>query len=172
MYEGLDLDPGHLAVHGRDLVERQLTGRHDARETDRMQETGLLGRAYVALGRGMEVYWRNVGAQQTHVLNDQRVDADAPQVADKALHVGHLVVIDYGVDRGIDLDAVWMCRLDHPPDVVEAVGGGTARTVAGRTDVYGISPASMALMAMSASRAGARSSSGVGVMIYVPVNVS
>ena len=86
----------------------------------------------------MEVDGGYVGAQQGHVLDYQCVDPRLPQLAHQPLHIVQLVVIDNGVDRGIDLDAIRMRRLDHPAYVGDAVGGGTARAVARGAYIDGV----------------------------------
>ena len=63
-------------MDGSDLFGRQLTGQNSALKAQRLQPRHLFGRSVICLGRGMKSQPRPSGylVQDTHILNEQRID--------------------------------------------------------------------------------------------------
>ena len=133
----LERHSGH-AADGGNLVKCQFAGHDQLGESQCFKELCLFGRAQVTLRAGMQRDGRQVESQQTQVLDDKRIHADAVQVMHQPLHLHQFVVIDEGVDRGIDLGTEPVGVVAGAPHVVERVGRIGARTVMGCTHVHRI----------------------------------
>ncbi len=138
MYKSLQLGVGHRQVYLFNLLERQLARQHETGETNLCKKSGLLHAADVTLSACMQLDGRYVHAQYAHVLNYEGIGAGMIQVGDEPLHVAELAVIYYGVDRGIDFGIELMGKVGDTPDVVYAVGGIFARSVARCAHIHGV----------------------------------
>ena len=143
----LELHVGHGTVDGTYLVSRQLTGQHGPGEAQTAQPSHLLGRAGVALRRGMEhrgmahgIERHPAHGERGHVLHQQGIDASLSQFGHQLLHGLQLFLVDDGVDGDIDLGTILMGIAAQGPDVGYRVAGRRAGTEAVGPDIHSIGP--------------------------------
>ena len=137
MHKGLD---GHLhaladAAH---LVKTQLTGKHQLRETHRLEKARLLGRAQVALRACMQGNGRQVKPQDAHILHNDGIDANVIKVGNETLHLLEFMVIDQRVDGSIDAGVELVGKVDGPRHLVEGIAGRGPCPKSRSTHIHGI----------------------------------
>ena len=90
---------------------------------------------------GDQWHRRQVQFEQTDVLDNQSVDADAMELADHLLCLRQLVVAQQCVQGHIDPDVIRVGEIDDPLDRRDCVAGRLAGAELRRADVDGIGPA-------------------------------
>jgi hypothetical protein len=131
----LGVEPG---MDGLDLRQREFARQHDLREARVLQESGLLQRADVGLGAGVQLDRRQVDLQQAHVLHDQHVGAGVVHVPGHAPRGLEFVIAQDGVERDEDARAEAVRMAAQPLDVPDAVAGRCPRAEARPADVDGV----------------------------------
>ena len=81
---------------------------------------------------------RQIEAQQSHVLHDERIDLHIIDFAHQLLHGTQFAIVDNGVDGDIDTCVKAMCRLTHAGDVGHRVASRHASTKPRRTHIHRI----------------------------------
>ena len=137
MNKGLERHMNRI-TDGSCFGQCQLACHHQLREAQRLEETRFLGRADIALRAGMQGDGRQVQAQESHILHYQGIDAGMVELANQAFHLGQLIVVNDGVDRGINTGAIGMSEIAHPGHVGNGIGGGHTCAKARGAHIYGI----------------------------------
>ncbi len=88
----------------------------------------------------MKVDRRDVHPEYSEILHYQRIHTGLVEGSDQPLHTGYLVIVDEGVDRGVDSHTVRVGEVDKTAQVVDGIGGSPAGAMAFGTYVYSVSP--------------------------------
>ncbi|MNK90154.1 hypothetical protein D3C87_1101960 [compost metagenome] len=123
---------------GADLLEIQLAGQHQLRETGLIEELRPLQGADVGLGTGVQFDRRNVQLHHPQVLDDQRIDASVVQLVDQLAGRLQFVVVQDGIDGGEHPGVVATGEFHQLGDIAHFVAGVVAGAEAWATDVNGI----------------------------------
>ena len=125
-------------IDGGHLLKGQFARQYDLREAAVLQETGFLGRADVGLRAGMQLNRRQIDFQQTHVLNNQCIDARIVELPGQLAGGLQFVVAQNGVERDEDAAVEAVRIVGQPGNVLHAVVGGSTGTERGAADVNGV----------------------------------
>ena len=102
MDKDLQLDVRHLTMDVGNLADRQFTGQDYAAEAQRAEPGYLLCRTVVCLSGGMKGQsW--IHCQDSHVLNQNGINACISQVGQELASGRQLIVVENGVDGNVDL---------------------------------------------------------------------
>ena len=88
----------------------------------------------------------NVEPHDAHVLHDEGIGTDAVELADEALGLAQLVVVEQGVEGDVDAGVEAVSQVDESGQIVEAVTGCRAGPESGSPDVDGIGPVEDSLL--------------------------
>ncbi len=138
MNEGFKRCVGDSLMDSCNLFERKFPCKDKTREAHIGKKTGFGRIADVALGACMKFNRRNIHPQDTHVLDNERVNSGPVQLSDKLLHRLQLIIINDGVDSRKNLCIETMGIVDHTSYVSYGIGGCMARAMTRRTHVDGI----------------------------------
>ena len=120
------------------LAEIELARQHDLTQAHVLQEAGLLRGADVGLGAGVQLDRWQVEFQQTHVLDDQRIDTGVVELPDLLPRRFQFVVAQNRVERD-EHARVEAVRVPHQSrNVGHLVGGRGTRAERGTADVNGV----------------------------------
>ena len=78
--------------------------------------------------------------QHGHILHEDGIDTGIPEVSQQLTGVVELIVVDYGIDRDVDLGPKLMGIAAQLADVIDAVACCHTGTKAAGTDVDGVGP--------------------------------
>lgn len=81
---------------------------------------------------------RQVQPGNPHILNDQGIRPDTPEIPDHPFGFFQLIFFQYRVKRNIDAGAIQMRILAKLTYIIQRVAGSRTRTELGRTDIDGI----------------------------------
>lgn len=137
MNETLEIDRMRGAAYATYVVERQRTFEYYARKAAPLQKGGILLGHAPRLCRGVQ-FDRKVHLPQGHVLHDKRIDISRDKFARRRLRRRQLVLKDDGIQRGIESRPVTVGIFGGTGNILDAVGGGTARPEAGTAHIDGI----------------------------------
>lgn len=87
----------------------------------------------------MKGYWRDIHAQNAHILHDKGIHTDAPQFADETFHLFYLIVIYDGIDCNIYPYTEFMGIVDHTFHIFNGIGRLAARTMSGSAHIHRVS---------------------------------
>ena len=104
------------------LPDAKFAGDDNLGKSRRRKESCLVRRPRINLGAGMDGYGRQIHLHDAHVLHNDGIDTGMIEVAYHLPHVIQLVIIDYGIDRHIDLGVINVCKCGQLTDVVYRVG--------------------------------------------------
>ncbi len=145
MHEDLKLHLWHGIVDGLDFLDRQLPGKHRAREAKVAKPRHFFRRAVVHLGgrveqRGAPHLAQSHAAhgERGHVLHEDGIHPDLGKPRDELLRGIELVVIDDGVDGDIHFRPELMGEVAQGTDVADAVACRGARAEVVGADIHGI----------------------------------
>ncbi len=119
------------------VVEGERAFEYHAGESAILKEPHPLGRRVSRLRRSVQLGGQ-IHAPQRHVLHDEGVDTRGDKLARLRLGSLQFVVEKHGVERGVHPHAVSVGILRGARYVVDAVGGGAARSEAGAAHVDGV----------------------------------
>ena len=121
-----------------DPRQRQLARQHDPRQAGVLQKARFFGRADVGLRAGVQLDGRQIQLQQTHVLDDERVDAGLVHPPGQAARRLQLVVAQDCVEGDEDAGVETVRVVGQALDVGHCVAGAGARAKTRATDVHGV----------------------------------
>ena len=82
-----------------DLLQAQLAGQHQLRESGLAEKARLVQAADIALGAGMDLDRRDVHLHDAHVLHDQCIHAGVMELMDQLACRLQFGIMQYGVER-------------------------------------------------------------------------
>ena len=130
------------------LADGEFARQHNLSEAKSAEPPDLLGRAIVGLRAGMKRQMRNrgrllgkmlaVAGKESHILHQNGIDTYLRQLVEQAVGSFQLIVVNYGVDRDIDLRLKLMGIAAELGNVGHAVAGIGACTKAWGSDVNSV----------------------------------
>ncbi len=120
------------------VLHRQLACQHDLRQACVLQKTGLLRRADVGLGAGVQLDGGQVDFEQAHVLDDERVRARLVHLPGHLARGLQLIVAQDGVERDENAAVEAVGVLHQALNVSDVIARAGPRAKGRAADVDGI----------------------------------
>ncbi len=135
--EDLERHRGHRLVDAANLLQRQLAGQNGLQIAVPLAAPHIVYGAVVHLCGGVQRQVLDAPGQPL-VLHDEGINAQAVELARQLFGLILFGVRQQRVERHIDLHPEGPGVAHHFRDILRRVAGGSARSVAGRTDIHGV----------------------------------